>query len=70
VEVLSCKGLPDFDLWLPFKQEWETKRSHASNGGLIKSKQTIEGLIVIDCFSSMGLHLKDFKAIRVQEVPQ
>lgn len=28
----------------------------------------MEQLIVIDCFTSMGLHLKHFKATRVQEV--
>lgn len=28
----------------------------------------MEQLIVIDCFTSMGLHLKHFKATQVQEV--
>lgn len=43
------------------------KHSPASNGGLIKNNKTMERLIVIDCFNSMGLDLKHLKATEEQE---
>lgn len=42
--------------------------SRASNGDLITNNKTMEPLVVIDCFSSMGLDLKHFKATQLQEI--
>lgn len=42
--------------------------SRASSGDLIINNKTMEPLVVIDCFSSMGLDLKHFKATQLQEI--